>query len=352
MAVKKVDPKKAPKKASKSPAPTPPPRAMPQRVEDEIRGPLNQTPGASPVTASPVTASPADSFISDVTGLFATPTTPTAPEGPDARNTLNEVLSRYGLSDLSAALYKMYTDKTMDISNEASIMYAIRNEPSYQKRFAANAVRVARGLPELSPETYIRLEDSYREILQTNGMAGMYSKEDFAKLIGGDVGVSEFNDRINYARGVMMDSPAEVRNQMQTLYGITEGQILGYFIDPSRGSPFLKEQEKAARIAAAAKERANMQLTGSLATNLAKRNITEEQANTAFETIGQGGEIFKKLEGEDDLTQEQLVGATLGYDPDALKKVKDRALKRISQFKGGGGYTQAQSGNTGLGSPE
>jgi hypothetical protein len=114
-----------------------------------------------------------------------TPVTPVDPvpggTRADARNTIRAVLSTYGLGDLSDFLYGVYARGEVNINNPDAIIFAIRGQDAYKKRFAANAARAAKGLAELDPASYVQLENQYRQLLQSNGLpSGFYDQtEDF-----------------------------------------------------------------------------------------------------------------------------------------------------------------------------
>ena len=63
----------------------------------------------------------------------------------DALMTLRTLLSQYGLDELSDVLYNNYTSGMINLSNPDAIMFSIRNEPIYKKRFAANEARLKIG---------------------------------------------------------------------------------------------------------------------------------------------------------------------------------------------------------------
>jgi len=109
----------------------------------------------------------------------------------DAEETIRRVLATYQLESLAKVIYDRYAAQEIDISDESAVVFSIREEDAYKKRFAANAKRLAAGMAELEPSTYLELEDSYRKVLASNGMPqGFYdSPEDFTAFIEGDVSV-------------------------------------------------------------------------------------------------------------------------------------------------------------------
>jgi hypothetical protein len=282
-------------------------------------------------------------------GEPAAPMQPMFSPNPDARNTIKAVLSTYGLESLADVLWNNYTSGLVDINNEQALVYSIRDTDQYKTRFSANAARMKKGLAELSPGEYIGLEDFYRQTMQSNGLPpGFYDQtDDFSKLIEGDVSPSELQDRIQQGYAVVAQSDPEVKRQMQTLYGVTEGQLAAYFIDPERTAPLLKQQARAAQIAARSLEQGGIQLTGTFAENLAARGITEQQARAGFAEVGALGELQQTFAGETALSGEQLAGAAFGIDVAAQQELERRKRLRTGEFAGGGSFARTTGETSG-----
>ena len=277
------------------------------------------------------------------------PVTPAFSPNPDARNTIKAVLSTYGLESLADVLWGNYTSGLVDINNEQALVYSIRDTDQYKTRFAGNAARTRKGLAELSPGEYIGLEDSYRQVMQSNGLPpGFYDQnDDFSKLIEGDVSPSELQDRVQQGYAVVAQSDPEVKRQMQTLYGVTEGQLAAYFIDPERTAPLLKQQARAAQIAARSLEQGGIQLTGQFAENLAARGITEQQARAGFAEVGALGELRQTFAGETALSSEQLAGGAFGIDVAAQQELERKRRLRTGEFAGGGSFARTTGETSG-----
>jgi hypothetical protein len=145
----------------------------------------------------------------------------------DARVTMANVLNTYGLGELSDYIYnEIIVKETVNLNNPDAIIFAIREQPAYKKRFAGNAARLKKGLAELDPASYIGLENQYRETLRANGLpANFYDQsEDFQSLIEGDVSNSELNERVQQGYRAVADADPAVKEQMKNLYGVSEGQ--------------------------------------------------------------------------------------------------------------------------------
>ena len=265
----------------------------------------------------------------------------------DARNTITEMLQSFGLGELADYTYREII--AQDITNPDVIMFRLREQPAYQRRFSANAARARKGLPELDPASYIGLENQYRETLRSNGLpANFYDQtEDFRALIEGDVSNVELNERVQSGYRAVADADPEVKRQMQQLYGVSEGELVAYFLDPERAAPLLTRQARAAQIAARGAEQGGIQLTGALAEDLARRGITEAEAQRGFAEIGALGELRQTFAGETALSTEQLVGSQFGTDIQAQQELERRRRLRTGEFAGGGQFTRTTGATSG-----
>lgn len=268
----------------------------------------------------------------------------------DARVTMANVLSTYGLGDLSDFVYtEIIAKETVNINNPDAIIFAIREQPAYQKRFAGNAARLKKGLPELDPASYIGLENQFRQTLQSNGLpANFYDQpDDFQALIEGDVSPSELNERVQQGYRAVADADPAVKEQMKNLYGIGEGELAAYFLDPQRTAPLLTRQAQAANIAARGLEQGGIQLSGQFAEDLARRGITEQQARAGFAEVGALGELRQTFAGETALSGEQLAGAAFGIDVAAQQELERRKKLRTGEFAGGGSFARTTGETSG-----
>jgi hypothetical protein len=204
-------------------------------------------------------------------------------------------------------------------------------------------------LSELDPGSYIALENQFRQTLQSNGLpANFYDQtEDFQSLIEGDVSPSELNERVQQGYRAVADADPAVKEQMRNLYGVTEGQLAAYFLDPQRTAPLLTRQAQAANIAARGLEQGGIQLSGTFAEDLARRGITEQQARAGFGEVGALGELKQTFAGETALSGEQLAGAAFGLDVAAQQELERKRRLRTGEFAGGGSFARTTGETSG-----
>lgn len=272
---------------------------------------------------------------------------------PNAKDAIDAQLAQYGLSGLTDALWTNYTNGLVDMGNLEAAVYALRNEKVYKERFKANESRTNPNrpggpLPELLPAEYVDLENKYKEVIRVNGLpAGFYdSIDDTQKLIEGVVSPAEFQRRIAQGYNAVSNADPEVLRQFKELYGVSQGQLAAYFIDPARGETLIKQQADAAKIAASASTLANLQLTKSFAEDLARSGVADISAET-FGKVGKLGELTTAMAGETALSAEQIVGSQAGTNTQAALELERRRRSRVGEFQGGGQFARSQGESAG-----
>lgn len=224
--------------------------------------------------------------------------------GQSAYDILLAEFSQYGLGSLVEPL------KALIVSGPSSseLTLALRASPAYQDRFAANKERVKKGLAAYNEATYIALEDGYQSVMRNYGLPASYYTKDatgkqvgFETLLAGDVKVPELEERIILGKTQLLEGPAETKQAFAQFFpNITEGDILGYVLDPEKGLSEIKRKVSAAQIGGAflsAKTTTGAPLTTSLgrAEELATYGVTEATARQAATAIGGGLERGRQL---------------------------------------------------------
>ena len=271
----------------------------------------------------------------------------------DAFSTLRSLLNRVGLGKLESAVQGVITSGRVNLADPSAIMFALRDQPAYQKRFAANKKRIENGFPELDPSTYVALEQQYRQTLAANGLPSDFYNDqtDFEKFIEGDVSISELQARITDGYNRVANADPAVVAKLRELYDIGGGDLAAYFIDPQRVRPRLvasdyRRQAQAAAIAARGGE-VGVELGREAAEGLARRGVTEKEAQDRFSERGQLAGLFEEMAGEQAMSEEEKLGATFGYDVDASNRLRQRAATRRSVFQGGGGFARTSGVTSG-----
>jgi hypothetical protein len=208
-----------------------------------------------------------------------------------AYNLLLSEFTKYGLESLVTPLKNLVQEGL----TEEEFSLALQNTDAYQKRFVANTERVAKGLSALSPAEYIGLEDQYQNVMRNYGLpASYYTKgtlgvqEGFNKLLANDVSAIELEDRVVTAQKRVLDAAPEVTTALKQFYpDITNGDILAYTLDPTKGLTEIKRKITAAEIGGAAMG-AGLGASATRAEQLARYGVTAEKAGDVYSAIGSG----------------------------------------------------------------
>jgi hypothetical protein len=289
----------------------------------------------------------------------------------NALELLRERFAAYGLGTEAfvSAIRQSILDNTDADGNiaEASAAASIRATPAYQARFSGNIARrnaiqadIAAGrtpkMSELSEANYIQAEDNYREILrEANVPAQFYDNTNYlAKLIGNDLSIKEVSARASLAKQAASQANPEVLQQLESLYGVTQNQVTGFFLDPELGQQNINAVAagNAAIIAASAK-RSGMALGRAESERLAQMiEPTNQQAIDTQRLFGQtslvAGLTAESVSGEKaTVNAEDVILAATG-DVERQARLDKERQKRQAEYQSASGMAETQKGVVGL----
>ena len=217
---------------------------------------------------------------------------------------------------------------------------------AFQQRFPANAARMAAGLPVLSPSEYIATERSYAQVLGSYGINNNFAtnKDVFTKLLTNDISPTELNSRASTAKQVIENTDPAVSQQLQTYYGISQGDMIAHVLDPSIATPIIEQQIATSQIGAEA-ARAGTNINQSYADQLRSIGVTQSQANQGFQNIAQSQTGIQELATRYDAygpagqVGQQIQAATFGTTGAAAATAELNRLKQqeVDQFSGSSG---------------
>lgn len=278
-------------------------------------------------------------------------------QGQSAYDLLYSEFAQYGLQALIEPLKRLITSG----ASPAEFTIELRKSPAYQARFAANAERIKKGLKAISEAEYLELEDQYQTIMRNYGLPESYyargdmgAQSGFNQFIANDVSALELEDRIATAQKRVLNANPEVLQAIKDFYGdsITNGDILAYTLNPTKGLEDIKRKVTAAEIGGAAvqaglnrgrtaEERA---IYAARAAELGAAGITKQQAQQGFQAVaeiaprgGQLAEIYK----QDPYTQATAEAEVFGIAGSAEAA---RQRKKLTQLE-----TAAFGGSAGAG---
>ena len=229
-------------------------------------------------------------------------------EGQSAYDILFNEFDKYGLGSLVSEV-KQYI---VDGLSPAEFTIKLRASKPYQERFAANAKRIANGFRAIDEATYLGLEDSYQSIMQNYGLPATYYEKGnlgvqkgFEDLIGGNVDPITLEERIIEGQKVTKGNKSIIDTAKQFFPTLTDGDFLGYVLNPKNGLQDIKRKVTAVEIGAGAKE-ADLNIGLERALELGTAGINKAQAKQGFAAIGTGlqrGSQLAAIYGEDPYTQ-------------------------------------------------
>lgn len=259
-----------------------PPRspAPPVAVRDPVeqggappRGPIPPVPVNRPVPATPTgTTSVLQNMINSLSG-----------SNRDAFVALETLFTSYGLGSLVNNIFNFIKAGY----SQDTITLLLQQTPEYKQRFAGNAIREKNGLSILSPAEYLSLESSYYQVVKAAGLpANFYdSNADWVNWIGNDVSPSEVQSRVQMAQTATEQAPPDLVQALGQM-GVPKQSLVAYFLDDTKALPLLQTQFNAAQIGAAAL-RNNLVMDPGRATAMANMGISVDQANSAYQQIGE-----------------------------------------------------------------
>ncbi len=267
--------------------------------------------------------------------------------GQSAYDILLGEFNQYGLGSLVEPL------KNLIVSGPSAseLTLALRATDAYQKRFAANAERIKKGLSALNEATYIGLEDKYQNVMRNYGLPASYYTKDsmgrqagFEKFIAGDVSPTELEERVLTAQNRVINAPAEVTTALKKFYpDITNGDILAYTLDPEKGLSEIKRKVTAAEIGGAALSQ-GLQTEVSRAEQLAGYGVTATAARQGYQAavpLIERGRQLADFYQESPYTQATAEEELFGLAGAAEAGAKRKRLSSLEQasFTGRSGLT-------------
>ena len=268
-----------------------------------------------------------------------------------ARADIATTLRMWGLESLTDWAWGEITAE-----NGEMLPVNIRQQQAYKDRFAGIEARIAAGKNPISENEYVQLENNYQAIMHSYGIpTGLFdTRENMAKLISQDVSPAELNDRLKLYQDAAFNAPKEIRDALTRFYGVTEGGLIAYFIDPEKAMPVLEQQYNAAGAASAAERAGFTTFDQADALRLAQLGAKATDVST-FASLRKAEELFHPLGfaddgGGGDMTKMAAAEASFGGNALAQDLLVKRSNERSAAFAGGGQVAATQRGAVGLGS--
>lgn len=277
-----------------------------------------------------------------------------ANEKRDIFKTIEQTMISYGFTPSEYTELSKYIQEGLinPKMGPNQMLLELRQLPVYQARFAGNQTLLKNNKNALSEANYLLQETAYAATLKQYGLENLSSRSQFAEFIGNSVSNLEVGRRADIAINRVKNVDPAIEAQLRAYYpGITDKDIVSYFLNPAETLPLLEKKINTAEIGAAAssfglgidEQRANM---------FSGLGITQATAQEGYKNIAQEilpiskklSDVYKEEKiNYDQKTAEQeqfnLVGGTEAANQRKLLQSKERASFSASAGNAPGAYS-------------
>lgn len=262
----------------------------------------------------------------------------------------------FGSDAIAWATQQIQSNNSID-----QILYSLRQQPFYVNSVFGQVAkaRSAANLPAMTEAQILSYKDYAIGVAQQAGLpTGFITDNELVTLMGNDVSTAELDARITQGYVAASKSDSATLNALQQYYGVTQGQLAAYYLDPNRALPMIQQQFLAAQMGGAAVNTGYTQATGnqlsqSQAMQMAQLGTTQTQAETGFTALAKQAQLFAALPGSQEaaITEQQQLGAEFSGNAQDQQAIAARAQQREAVFQGNYHFAETQNrGITGLGS--
>jgi LysM repeat protein len=268
-----------------------------------------------------------------------------ANERRDAFATIESTIKSYGFNETELKEINDYLARTLinpKIGPNQALL-DMRNLSAYKTRFAGNETLAKNGLNRLSEADYLQQEDAYGQKLTEYGVGSLGNRAQFATLIGNRVSVTEVGKRAALAVDRVKNADPAIMTTLKRFYtGITDADLVGYFLNPKEQLPELERRVVTGEIGAASKEYGLNDLSLARAQEFAALGIDQAGARKGYQQIADKlprGSFLSSISPEDQIAYNQQLAedATLKGTASAKRKEEQLKAKEITRFLGSSG---------------
>lgn len=261
-----------------------------------------------------------------------------------ASDRLVALFKSYGLENLAGFI----NDEIMNDTSEEMLMVKLYDRPEYQARFPGMASLRKQG-KSISEKEYMSIEKSMEQTARFFDLpTGFYDNPaDFGDLIGKGVSAKEYQDRLQVGQDLARSLNPGVKGALVDLYGIGEGALTAYVLNPDKALSLIQKQAKAAQFVGIAKE-VGFTLPGitgdealGIAGTASYANLSEQQLQKSLEQAGQLRREQARLAGieGEPYNEREALNAVIEGSGEAILASQRRAQREVSRFSQRSGLT-------------
>jgi len=267
-----------------------------------------------------------------------------------AREILAGMMEEFGLP---SSLTDLLNAELVRGESPTALAMRIRTTEEYKARFPGMVSRRTLGLPAITEAEYLDLESQYRSIMRAANLPPTFhdAPEDFTTLIAGDVSGQELQQRVALAESARETANQDIITELQDNYGLTEGDITAYYLDPGAAKNIFEERRmyEAAGLSVAATQAIGEGLEVKTAEALQRENIQRREIQAR---LGQRAGLTEDLLGSEGMSATGIAEAEFGLDVDEATRLRRLREARLAPMMGGGSALTTAKGITGLGAAE
>lgn len=269
-----------------------------------------------------------------------------------AKAIIQRALDEYGLGGLGDRLWQQY----LGGAPMEQIFLDLRKTPEWTAIYGVINEAAKKGI-DLNESMVRANRAAYASLARQYQLPpGFYdSQDDFDRLILANRSPVELREDLDLYQSVAMQAPADVVSELQSIYGMTAGDLIAFWAEPDKAEPLLRRRQAVAGagISAQARRAGFGSLNRTEADELVRLGVSDDAAAQGFATLAESRELFGVLPGEEGseraIGRDEQLGAAFRNDTAARRRISLRARQRVAAFAGGGGFAGDRQGLSGIG---
>lgn len=262
-----------------------------------------------------------------------------------AFDTIQSALDQYGLGSLAQWAWGRFQEgATLD-----QIMLEVYQRPEFKAEYPEYETLAQKGRAYSVAEL-----QAYRKavtgIARQFGISDQFlTRDTMSSLAAGEVSVAEFSQRVADAADAVYRTSPLVRDEFQRMYGVGQGDLIAYFLDPEKAQPIIHQNFVASQVGAASRQSGYGLLTQDEAQRLAQQGVDPQAAQQGFTDLAQNRELFGAIDsGEQDISRDTQLGAAFDANAQDRQEIERRRSRRLAEFSEGGGFATTRQGMVGI----
>jgi hypothetical protein len=267
-----------------------------------------------------------------------------------AKAIVQATLNQYGLGSLINWAWSTYTSAGGGTTGMDAITTEIVNTKEFKTRYPAYQKLAEEGRA-MTVQQMQQYEQTAAQIFKANGIPGGFydTPAELGQFMLNNVSTAELATRVKDAQQAMISSPQDVRDSLQRLYGVDQGHLTAFFLDPTKAEPIIAQKFTAAQIATQAGRAGVGTLSAVQAQHLAQLGVTDSTAQSGFQNLGMEQGLFQaQTTGEKTIGLSTELAAQFGNDTAAQLAFQQRQAARKADFNQGTGFGVGSTGVGGL----